>query len=476
MMNISLIIPVYNTEPWLSDCLDSVVRQSFYEIILINDGSTDNSREICLSYAQKFAHIQYFEQNNVGLGATRNNGLRFVTGDYVMFLDSDDFLSADSMTTLSDMMNRNKTDVIYFNANSFLDGISRDGFHNPYQRTWRMDSIVDVSLSGIEWFEYAFPRDYFPSSCLALYSVHFLKDNHISFPENVRYEDNPFSVSVWSSAKTVAFCPLSLYQRRYRPDSITTKPFVPDALFDFLIVVSKVYDYLLQNRNRLLKNPVIVYYAIDLLAIAISRSYQLHASAFPLDLSLQNEFNDLALQLSKIITYSSHSDINLKIESMVLLLYIDRDLRSLCQHIPITTIARIIEIYHIRQTVSAEYKQLLARIPFDDKNNTVGIYGANKTALGILHLYEHFIGSIESTITFIDSNKERGQFYNYPIINVRNINAAIKTVLITSFAHEHAMEQNLKSAHYHGLIISPYKNDICRDIFSDHETILDFLQ
>lgn len=99
MVKVSVIIPVYNVEPYLKQCMDSVVGQTLkdIEIICVDDGSTDNSLDILREYAAEDSRIQIIEQKNAGAGAARNNGMRYATGKYLSFLDSDDFLNRECL-------------------------------------------------------------------------------------------------------------------------------------------------------------------------------------------------------------------------------------------------------------------------------------------------------------------------------------------------------------------------------------------
>ena len=99
MVDISIIIPIYNQEKYLEDCLESVKNQDLdkYEVILIDDGSTDNSKMICETFVKKNNNFRYFYQQNAGLGAARNTGLSYAKGKYVLFLDSDDAYEQNSL-------------------------------------------------------------------------------------------------------------------------------------------------------------------------------------------------------------------------------------------------------------------------------------------------------------------------------------------------------------------------------------------
>lgn len=112
-MLISVIVPVYNVEKYLRQCLDSLLQQSYrdLEIIMINDGSKDSSGEICEEYAGKYPHFKVIHKKNAGLGMARNTGLEHITGQYVTFVDSDDYLDKDAIETLYRGLTENQVDM-----------------------------------------------------------------------------------------------------------------------------------------------------------------------------------------------------------------------------------------------------------------------------------------------------------------------------------------------------------------------------
>ena len=115
---ISIIIPVYNTEKWIGECLFSILSQSIIEIeiICINDGSTDKSKKILKKIAFLDCRIIIINQENKGLAATRNVGLNFALGKYILFLDSDDMFQNGTLNELINIINKKKVEVIYFDA------------------------------------------------------------------------------------------------------------------------------------------------------------------------------------------------------------------------------------------------------------------------------------------------------------------------------------------------------------------------
>jgi len=114
MHKVSIIVPVYNMEKYLRKCLDSLINQTYenIEIIIINDGSTDNSDEIINEYAKKHNNIVYYSKENEGVSLTRNRGLDLATGEYIMFVDSDDYVSSDIVETLINLAVNNDLDIV----------------------------------------------------------------------------------------------------------------------------------------------------------------------------------------------------------------------------------------------------------------------------------------------------------------------------------------------------------------------------
>lgn len=121
---ISVIIPVYNMEKYLDDCLSSVLGQNYknIEVLLVDDGSKDNSRTICEAWAKKDNRIRFFHKENGGQGSARNLALDNIKGDYISFIDSDDLITNDMYSNLKDAINENETDMAICKTYTFTDG------------------------------------------------------------------------------------------------------------------------------------------------------------------------------------------------------------------------------------------------------------------------------------------------------------------------------------------------------------------
>ena len=216
-MLFSIIIPVYNVEKYLRVCLDSLLDQSFsdWEAICVNDGSTDGSASILDDYSSRDARFRIVEQSNAGLSAARNAGLRFAVGDYVLFLDSDDWLETDALAILS--RNLDGEDLVCFSGQRFLES---------EQRYLPADRLQGHSYpSGMDYYnENALQRRDFAFVCVVLraYKRSFLTEHSLHFSEGIYHEDNLFTPHVCYFAQRVKVIDSCLYVYRVRENSITT--------------------------------------------------------------------------------------------------------------------------------------------------------------------------------------------------------------------------------------------------------------
>lgn len=247
MCEISVIIPVYNVEKYLKECLDSVVNQSFtdLEIICVNDGSADKSSDILEEYSKKDSRIKIITQKNQGLGASRNNGLNLAKGKYVYFIDSDDYINPDTLEKLHESIESNRSDVVLFKFKTFDDARN---VHNRGSE-FRIDKIFgdrdysDFTFTYNEVKKHVLNTAF--SACLKLYSKDFLDSyDDFRFPENISYEDVVFHVKVMTRASRISFVNESMYHYRSNPDSISN---LKSNGFDIFEVIDMVEDFLRQD-------------------------------------------------------------------------------------------------------------------------------------------------------------------------------------------------------------------------------------
>ena len=216
-MVFSIIIPVYNVEKYLRECLNSVLGQTFpnWEVICVNDGSTDSSASILEVFATKDNRVRIVTQPNSGLSAARNVGLKHASGEYILFLDSDDWLEVNALEILAnDLCDE---DMVCFSGCRYLES---EGRFLP------ADQLQERRFfSGMDYYnEDALKHRDFAFVCVVLraYKRSFLLKNRLVFKEGIFHEDNLFTPLACYYAQKVKVINYCLYNYRVRHNSITT--------------------------------------------------------------------------------------------------------------------------------------------------------------------------------------------------------------------------------------------------------------
>ncbi|TAH69970.1 MAG: glycosyltransferase [Anaerolineaceae bacterium] len=225
MKKVSVIIPVYNVENYLKDCLMSVVGQpiSNIEIICVNDGSTDKSKDILERFAQKHDNIKIIDQENQGLSCARNVGLMEAQGEYVYFLDSDDMMEEDSLTKMYEYSRANELDVLYFDAKTVYDLPELKDKYMNYQNAYSRSRAYGIYFNGQELMkEFVESKEYYVSVCLQFIRRDFLLKEGIIFYPHILHEDNLFTFQCMMLAGRVAHIADYFFIRRIRHNSIMT--------------------------------------------------------------------------------------------------------------------------------------------------------------------------------------------------------------------------------------------------------------
>jgi glycosyltransferase involved in cell wall biosynthesis len=213
-MKISIIIPVYNVALYLKECLDSIVNQnnSAIELILINDGSTDNSLAICHEYSSKYDFIILINQINSGQSAARNAGLKIATGSYIWFVDSDDWIAKDAIKTLDNYLSNSDVDLFSFSFENSIDNEIKQSGYNHYETISECEP--NVFLNATNYF--------FTSPWVRVFRREFLENNSLKFKEGIVHEDDYFNYQCMNFAKKVQKIPDVFYFYRIRENSTTT--------------------------------------------------------------------------------------------------------------------------------------------------------------------------------------------------------------------------------------------------------------
>ncbi len=209
---ISIIVPVYNTEKYLDRCIQSILSQTYtdFELLLINDGSTDTSGVICNRYAKQDSRIRVFHKENGGVARARNCGIDHAKGDYIILLDSDDWLVSDACEILYKNIHQTESDCVIYGFNQSHGHIWAPPYDKVYNR------IEDLKTD----FDFWLNTELLSSSVNKIYKKKLLKTH---FPDGVSFgEDLIFSLNYLSGCQKISFISNPLYQHEvYNTSSIT---------------------------------------------------------------------------------------------------------------------------------------------------------------------------------------------------------------------------------------------------------------
>ncbi len=248
---ISIIIPVYNSEKYLEKCLDSVLAQTFteFEVLLINDGSTDSSGKICDEYAQKDSRVKVFHQENKGVSAARNLGLDKATGEWICFVDSDDYLDTNYLKALFDSVKKNKS------VDLVIQGFKKVGKKGQTMVTFGNELIKSDDFHTLfekkEMFKYGY-------TVSKLYRKKYIDYHQIRFPEDYSFaEDLSFFLNYISYNKTIKFDDIANYNYLSNDNSLSRTFKSPEEYWyrytDYKYLLkrrfSTIFDDVYKNKN-----------------------------------------------------------------------------------------------------------------------------------------------------------------------------------------------------------------------------------
>jgi glycosyltransferase involved in cell wall biosynthesis len=257
---VSVVIPVYNSQDYISDCLDSVLSQTYksYEIIAIDDGSTDSSLDILKSY-QKSKGIKLFHIENSGQSVARNIGIENAIGKYLVFIDSDDCWCKNTLEVVVSLAENEKLDMVFFDGETFVDQkitdeASKEHLNKYFNTVFKPDTYVrnlpEHIRSGIDYLSYQLDcKRFIASPVLYLYKVDKFK--HIKFIPGIIHEDNAFTMDLLVNNGKVMAIGEKLYRRRIRNDSIMTKPKTMENVLGYLGAIQRmgeVYNLTLDKK------------------------------------------------------------------------------------------------------------------------------------------------------------------------------------------------------------------------------------
>lgn len=234
--NISVIIPVYNVEKYLSECLDSVVNQTYknLQIILVDDGSTDFSGKICDVYAEKDNRITVVHQKNAGAGAAKNTGLELIEGDYFSIIDSDDYIELDMYEKMVNSLEKYNADIVQC---LFRNVFVNDSFDRKYKIKGNYPKVL-TSKRFLKEYLYDWKYAIFANK---VFKSSLLKD--IRFPVGRKIDDEFFTYKLVCNAKKVVNIDNILYNYRMRKTSVMNENNSDRLIYDRIDCFIERYNY-----------------------------------------------------------------------------------------------------------------------------------------------------------------------------------------------------------------------------------------
>lgn len=245
---LSIVIPVFNVEKYLTTCLDSVVGSERHnvEVIVVNDGSTDNSLVVCNDYDKKYDNVRVICQENQGLSGARNTGIQNAAGEYILFLDSDDFLKGGELSRIITDISKERKDFFLGRAYQYYADTN----------TYNLCQIDYLSLKYDTPCQYFMDlhkkNDFWFAAWLIVINRQFLLDNDLFFKTGIYHEDELWVPSVFVKANSMGYLNYGFYcYRMDREGSIVASPKIKRE-FDKLVVVDELTKLIGKDRTSTL--------------------------------------------------------------------------------------------------------------------------------------------------------------------------------------------------------------------------------
>lgn len=301
MCKISVIIPVYNTQEFVESAVRSIQEQSLkdIEVIIINDGSTDNSLNILRRLESEDSRIRLFSQPNSGQATGRNNGMKEASGKYIYFMDSDDLLESDALELCYDYAEKEHLDLVFFDAESF----SEAGIDPKAYEYERCPDLPDKVYTGPEIFDLLMTKDKFRvAPWLQIIRRDFLLRIRLSY-EKVTHEDELFTTLLFIQARRVGFINRKFFHRRLRSNSVVTTPFSAKNMDAYIYITDQIIRFALKYPKNAHERKLLLERAKNVIQGALFK-----ARTFPVSKRIEifgkclNKYNNL-IETSRYVAF-----------------------------------------------------------------------------------------------------------------------------------------------------------------------------
>lgn len=245
MIKLSLILPAYNTSEYLEKCVESCAAQDIsaaeYEIIIVNDGSTDNTLSISEHLKKQYSNIVILNQQNLGLSMARNNGAAIAQGEYIWFIDSDDYIAKDCLGTILDILDRQNLDML---------GVApMIAFKEKFPADFDEACDMTFVMSGREWIENGIQ---FIGAWAYVFRKSFWANNKFSFYPGIYFEDTELIPKVrYKAGRIASFSTFSCYSYVQRQGSIMNSAMSEKKVMDLGKIVNSYSLFISDERERM---------------------------------------------------------------------------------------------------------------------------------------------------------------------------------------------------------------------------------
>lgn len=241
---ISIIIPVYNAETYIDKCIVSVINQNYdnIELILVDDGSKDNSIKVCTTYATRDKRIKLIHQENLGVSAARNNGIKNSMGDFIVFVDADDYLLPCAITNLYNNMLQTRCELVCgsYQMKKTRNRVEVISYHKAvYKNKDYIENLIDIlnKVANAPWGK--------------LFNAEIIRQNHIVFPEGIPYaEDTIFLLRYCRYISSLSICSEILYNYNFTDSNSAMKKFYPDLYRYFSLVLKEKENFFSEKKEE----------------------------------------------------------------------------------------------------------------------------------------------------------------------------------------------------------------------------------
>lgn len=427
----SVIIPMYNTEAYIRECMESALAQTLdgVEIIVVDDGSTDRSLSIARQYEEANSSLRVITQKNGKQGSARNRGIREARGKYLYFLDSDDYISTELLEKCHKISEESDLDFLMFDAH--IVGNANGVSENPYDRS--RFGIEDKIYTGIEFYRKFYQNSgIIVSPCLLYIKKDFLTRHRLFFQERIYYEDNDWMVRMLLCGEKIMYLKNQLYYRRLRGESTVRMAYTKMHLVSVIAECKSLFRLLAQYTGQEERGML-----LGMLNVMLHRLMDI--------LKSNPEFGDSPGHSSEIMgLFGIYNSCSEPIHENALLC---RNFRDLAEMMNFEDWPERETYLHCIEEDAARMKKCFVeeamRLPFSEEGITIGIYGYGRMWAVFQEQYKIAGLRIRSRLMIVDSYRQSGISENgQRLVNIHDIEEGmVDGIMIASFQYAEAMRR-----------------------------------